>query len=652
MRAALATSAMAHAGSEIALVTPPTLEHAEAVTGAVQVERTAIVGGVAVVQRDDAARNPAGPRHKHEGLFVANHIEHIADARKRAEAAQTHEGGRRQIEVAARTLRERLGGCEPPVGGHFVPVGDHARLVRAGGHEEPGGEAAHLSFGCGPMGHGYKLARVELERRFFARFADGRTTRALDVIVHDAITFFDCATRKHPCAAMKRERTATLQKKHLQAIGCVTKYDDGGSRTRDSLWRRRALRHHREGAAQPARAQDFDALTTRNPCRAGVCQTGSDRWATAQKNRCDFAWHVDCTARVPMPGDHDTKRALEAALLGTAVADALGLPHEGLSAHEARVGFGDGARFRLVGKTGYVSDDTEQSALVVESVVLARGDLHESVRRFRRALCAWLMRLPFGIGWATLRACLRILFGVKQSGVRSAGNGAAMRSAVVGVLFANDDAKRRAAVRAFAEVTHRDVRAIEGALYVAELAALCVRSPKEDRGVLALRALCVVRNAELREAIEGAVLSASTCHETPSRKNTGYVVHTLEIACAAFVRAGHSYMQGVAAAIRQGGDTDTNAAIVGAWLAILHGAESVPKALVAQLAPGPFGARHLSALAYSLDEGRPPRWSRALALLRNLSLFPVVLGHGLSRPFRRLALPKARAPERVIHSGP
>ena len=125
-----------------------------------------------------------------------------------------------------------------------------------------------------------------------------------------------------------------------------------------------------------------------------------------------------------------TVRAVRGALLGTALGDALGLPFEGLTATEvARYGKRLD-RFMLAGSTGFVSDDTEQSALLLESVLAARGDVREATRRFRWAMLGFLLRLPFGIGLATLRACLRIACGRKQSGVRSAGNGAAMRAAV------------------------------------------------------------------------------------------------------------------------------------------------------------------------------------------------------------------------------
>ena len=99
-----------------------------------------------------------------------------------------------------------------------------------------------------------------------------------------------------------------------------------------------------------------------------------------------------------------TARTVRAALLGTAVGDALGLPFEGLSASEVLRHGGRLDRFMLAGRTGFVSDDTEQSALVLQSVLAARGDVREATRRFRWALLGFFLRLPFGIGLATLRA--------------------------------------------------------------------------------------------------------------------------------------------------------------------------------------------------------------------------------------------------------
>ena len=56
-----------------------------------------------------------------------------------------------------------------------------------------------------------------------------------------------------------------------------------------------------------------------------------------------------------------TSDRLAGTLLDTALGDALGLPCEGMSARSIARRFGRVDRFRLLAKTGFVSDDTEQS---------------------------------------------------------------------------------------------------------------------------------------------------------------------------------------------------------------------------------------------------------------------------------------------------
>src|SRR3954463_298863 len=96
---------------------------------------------------------------------------------------------------------------------------------------------------------------------------------------------------------------------------------------------------------------------------------------------------------------------LAGTLLGTALGDALGLPAEGMTARAIARRFGRVDRFRLLGRTGFVSDDTEQAALVAQ--VLARNPdaLARCMRAFRRSLLGWFCRLPWGVGMATIRSC-------------------------------------------------------------------------------------------------------------------------------------------------------------------------------------------------------------------------------------------------------
>ncbi|MEZ4465124.1 MAG: hypothetical protein R3F43_11670 [bacterium] len=65
---------------------------------------------------------------------------------------------------------------------------------------------------------------------------------------------------------------------------------------------------------------------------------------------------------------------------------------------------------------------------MAQSLIQGGTDDAAVLRRFGGRRAGWFIRLPFGIGGATLRARLRLLVGL-PSGVHSAGNGAAMRAA-------------------------------------------------------------------------------------------------------------------------------------------------------------------------------------------------------------------------------
>jgi ADP-ribosyl-[dinitrogen reductase] hydrolase len=329
-----------------------------------------------------------------------------------------------------------------------------------------------------------------------------------------------------------------------------------------------------------------------------------------------------------VPSAEERRQRLEGCLLGTAVGDALGLPCEGLSPAVVARRFLPLDRFRLVGARGFVSDDTEQSALVVQSLCGHDGDDTDNntdnaiVAAFRRALLGWFWRLPFGVGLATIRAALRLTLGLRRSGVASAGNGAAMRSMVLGAAI-TDGPRRRRLAEALARVTHTDPRAVGAAIFVADVAA-------GDE-----HALSRVDEPNLRAALEKASDlaegHADLATAVTAIGTSGFVMHSVPFAWFCLNRWGVSF-EAVTQAIQGGGDTDTNAAIVGGWVGALK-PDEIPAPLVERLAGGPFGPRHLRALARSCASNtRPPFYAWPLALLRNLALYPVVLAHG----FRRL----------------
>jgi len=323
----------------------------------------------------------------------------------------------------------------------------------------------------------------------------------------------------------------------------------------------------------------------------------------------------------------------EGLLLGTALGDALGLPAEGLAAATIRRRFGALGRCPLRGRTGFVSDDTEQSALLAQALV-GQGSPAGISNEFGRSLVSWFARLPFGIGLATLRACLKRLCGLRPSGVWSAGNGAAMRAAIVGAVFADDPERRRAVGRAVAEVTHRHPAGIEGALYVAEVAA-ALASGSRDIEAACGAAAAIVSDPGLAKALEaarGLALVTSPEDAAAALGNSGWIEHTAALATFALRRHADDSMATIRFTIHAGGDTDTIAAIVGALTGLRNGPGSLDRSLIDLLHDGPFGPAHLRALAAALDSGAtPPRWSWIGALARNLALYPVVIAHGFGR---------------------
>ena len=143
-------------------------------------------------------------------------------------------------------------------------------------------------------------------------------------------------------------------------------------------------------------------------------------------------------------------------LVGTALGDSVGLPVEGLSPERAKRLFPGPWRQRLLPNTGLVSDDTEHAFFVTQSLLEEPNDPLAFARRVAWRLRWWLLAAPAGVGFATLRATCRLWLGVppQRSGVRSAGNGAAMRAPLLGAYFVDDHDRRRAFVTASTAITH------------------------------------------------------------------------------------------------------------------------------------------------------------------------------------------------------
>lgn len=163
----------------------------------------------------------------------------------------------------------------------------------------------------------------------------------------------------------------------------------------------------------------------------------------------------------------DRYQHLLGCLMGTALGDAVGLRREGLSRQRAKRMF-DNRQFKpdlFLGR-GFCSDDTEHTQMVARALILSERNPRKFELAFGRQLRWWLLTIPAGIGLATLRACIKLTVGLDptRSGVFSAGNGPAMRSAIIGV-WAKSEAELQNLVRGSTQLTHTDPKAEEGACW-------------------------------------------------------------------------------------------------------------------------------------------------------------------------------------------
>ena len=341
--------------------------------------------------------------------------------------------------------------------------------------------------------------------------------------------------------------------------------------------------------------------------------------------------------------------AIAGCILGTAVGDAIGLPYEALSPRRARRMFGAPTQHRLLFGHGMVSDDTEHTWLVAQALCASAGELDHFRRHLAWGMRWWILGLPAGIGFATLRAILKLWLGFSptRSGVRSAGNGPAMRCALLGAAIL-DSRQLVDLVRAATRITHTDPRAFSGALAVA-LAARQSAQQEHDGERLIADLVALAKEAATEDmaghialalrSVDRAESTAEFATQIGCAKGvSGFVVHTVPVAIHAWLSFPHDYAKAIESTIRCGGDTDTVAAIVGGIVGAGVGTEGLPFAWKERLFEWPRSTSWMEALARSVSgavlSSRPtpsPRYQRLGVPARNLLFIIVVLAHVLRR---------------------
>ncbi|WP_267875056.1 ADP-ribosylglycohydrolase family protein [Lusitaniella coriacea] len=271
------------------------------------------------------------------------------------------------------------------------------------------------------------------------------------------------------------------------------------------------------------------------------------------------------------------------------------------------------------------------------------------------------MALPAGVGKATLQACIKLWLGFspQHSGVFSAGNGAAMRSSIIGVCYGYDLPKLRLLIKRCTQLTHRDPKAEWAALAIALAAyfSACTPSVEPEAYQQALQDALEPEAEEFLTLIAGACNSASKGESGEvfaaslgqQKGVSGYVYRTVPVVVQVWLRYQEDYPgaisksrieDAIAEIILLGGDTDTTAAILGGIIGASVGKEGIPSTWLENLWEFPRTVRWMERLGMRLAEvtktGVPqPALPFPIygILPRNLFFLFVVLCHGFRRLF-------------------
>ena len=341
-----------------------------------------------------------------------------------------------------------------------------------------------------------------------------------------------------------------------------------------------------------------------------------------------------------------SEASIVGSILGTAVGDALGLPYERLSRRRGARLLGPPDRYRFFFGHGMISDDTEHTCMAAQALVASDWNVERFRKKLAWSLRIWLLGLPAGIGRPTLLSCIKLWLGIpsNRSGIYSAGNGPAMRSAILGAAIA-DRRLLLEFVRASTRLTHTDPKAEFGARAVALAAHLAREQPvvAGEHYLHELRSVCPEPKAgELIALVERAVQSVSANESTLAFAESigqgcgvsGYIYHSVPMVIHAWLSHPTDFKTAVQSIIRCGGDADTTAAILGGILGARLGPEGIPKELLNGLWEWPRSAAWMRRLGECLanridgDSSRPmPRAWFLAQFLRNLFFLLVVFVH-------------------------
>ncbi len=280
----------------------------------------------------------------------------------------------------------------------------------------------------------------------------------------------------------------------------------------------------------------------------------------------------------------------EGCLLGLALGDALGAPHEG--------GIVERLVWRLIGATvqGQMrwTDDTQMALDIAESLAVQGAlDADDLARRFAASY-----RWSRGYGPGVARLLRRVARGADWREANrsvfpegSFGNGGAMRAPVIGLYYAHRFAELADAARLSASITHAHPLGQEGAVLVASATALALGTRNPLEIVRAAAAHCALQPFVLRlRTAEQWLQEGSEPDASSVARHFGNGI-AASTSCVTAVYIALRFMDRPFVDMQRfcvdvGGDVDTIGAMAGAVWGAANGVAALPQHQLAQLEQG------------------------------------------------------------------
>lgn len=284
---------------------------------------------------------------------------------------------------------------------------------------------------------------------------------------------------------------------------------------------------------------------------------------------------------------------IDGAILGGMIGDALGGSLEFMSREDVKVKLKEYKNFKdgLVGKgpfnlaPGQFTDDTEMTLAVMTTLI---GGRNYSATEAAHAYHQWYLSNPFDIGNTTKNAVCKqnltaMLSAAKELNYQSLSNGFLMRLyGLVAMYYKKPYDLFIHAVQSDTELTHSNPEAKRIAIIYALMLRGAIIGIPADRiykwchekksysKLLASICRAVETNSD-RFIYEDKIYKLSQIADT----NIGFVGYALWLTLIAILRY-DSYQNAILDTVSYGGDTDTNACIVGAIMGALY-PDTIPK---------------------------------------------------------------------------